>query len=151
YVKIRVLSAHKPSGVFFYTTLGKIKILEAERAGYVPLLARSPDIRAVRSVDASAAAESPAVHPATDPSGAVALGTSADVACRKDAPATNSVAPAHQESRSVLAVLRADDLTYPPLRYQAGKLGDRAEFSIYNRVTFTRVMPEAATPLLLVP
>jgi hypothetical protein len=132
YLKIRILSSH---GSTDYVELGKVKAIEGRRAGYVPLVARNPELAA-----------SPATTIVDADSGFanVSLSENACAASRRTtSPAT------HGSSHRVL-VLTRDKKTYAPLLYSPEE-NTPADRSIYAQLTLTAVQPELAWPTLLRP
>jgi hypothetical protein len=129
YLKLSLLSNHGDKRT---VSIAKVKVIEGTRAGYQPLLARNPDLAALRAgrvPDRWAAASRPADAPAgtTTPS------------CRP--PRDAAERPAHAESSSVL-VVAADAAYYPPLQYA------RKDARL-SRMKFRRIRPADAHPAML--
>jgi hypothetical protein len=152
FVKVRVVSAQAPDA--YYVSLGKVRVLEASKPGYVPLLARSPELAATMAATAAREAAPTAVSPPAVSPGMLSTETGG-VCAGSAAPTGPTPTPSHAESHNVLVIAK-EERSYPPATY-GDRLGrwpvplDQPEFAVYKRLVFTRVMPEAATPLLLRP
>jgi len=127
YLKLRITSAAGGKEPH----IAELKVTEGRREGYTSLLARKPEL--LHMVTAMAAA-TPAIEPA--PTTAV---PGADVAsCAPVAPKAQSVTG--PESRNVLVIERYDG-NYTPPKYKPTDTHGMVDYSIYGRVTFTRVKP----------
>ena len=141
FVKVRIVSAqprmvnNQPSPA--PAGLARVRIYEAQRAGYTPLLARNPDLAELVKGNiprAPAAAAGP-------PPPAAGLSTCSAPPAVK--------APARPESKRVL-VVSPDDRNYTPAIWKTnrrvGNASRLVDYSIYGRLEFTRVTPPTATP-----
>jgi len=143
YVKLRFLSGHAVSP---FVELGKVKVLEAQRPGYTPLLARYPaladmlrsSLQSVATPTASDVAVPGASMAACEPSGG------------------NTPSPARHPGSENVLVVEWHDNDYPPLPLQqtiksSGFQETHGVFdpSIYSRLKFTVVKPREASASLL--
>jgi hypothetical protein len=140
YVKLRLLTAHdrllngqpEPAPV----SVRRVRILEAQRAGYVPLLARNPELAALAK----------GVIPSAPPDAVVPLPKDGLSSCLATPPTKT---PSHPESRHVLVIAR-DPNDYTPTRLKlttnAGSPVKPVDYSIYGRIRFVHVTPETASP-----
>jgi hypothetical protein len=146
FVKIRVVSQYGDDTV---VGMGKIRVLEARRAGYTPLSVRNPRLARLLAgiapdAPGSAVADQPAPSslPAASESGVTAAN-----ACSAVQPIAPP--PARGSSSKVLVLARTDRM-YPPLWYSAnGYSGRSPATASLGRIAFTRVPPGAASPALL--
>lgn len=143
FVKARFLSNY---GDKKYVMCGDIKIIEARRPGYTPLLDRNPELVTL----ASGRIPWPLVPTPT------AARTSKGCDCAKPSSAVPKE-PAHNESRNVLVVMNDSDRTgfgkapseYPPTIFKPTDSRGGFDDSIYERLRFKVVRPIAARPALL--
>ncbi len=143
FVKLRILSIHASAN---YIQLGKVKIIEASRPGYLPLSKRNPELDALVNggpLDSIFPAGAPPAS-APEPAGAPA-GGGTDVNCEPTPPAQPPPAAFHESHK--LLVISPED--YPSRIVNSG----RGDLSIYQRLTTTtlRPAPKVATPGLLMP
>lgn len=142
FVKVRLIRSQSDADAFHVV---EIKIREAQRAGYTPLLSRHPEL---------AQAGGPVL-----PAGALPVAAAGTAACRPQADVTPAEAPkpAHPESSRVL-ILEAE-VGYHQLRDilafdEQGKLDDRmaaTDLAVLKRVNATSVIPRSARPAMLAP
>jgi hypothetical protein len=151
FVKIRIVSQYGDDTV---VGMGKIRVIEARRAGYTPLSVRNPKLARLL---ASVATDSPGgpgevvAHEAALPSlpAAVESGATAASACSATPPIAPP--PARGSSAKVLVLARTDRM-YPPLWYTAnGYSAQKPATASLARIAFTRVPPGAASAALLEP
>jgi hypothetical protein len=142
FVKFRMLKNQKGDDAFYVTEL---KIREAQRAGYTPLLTRHPEL---------AQAGGPVAPP-----GGLPVPASTVPPCEplSEAAAAAAAKPAHAESSRILVV--GDD----PLSYMANRLvayikDERlndglaeSDLGVVKRAKLSTVIPESARPALLAP
>lgn len=148
FVVVRVLSKQTPG---IYVSLGKVRIIESHRAGYVPLLERYPGFSAMRSGQTPWDEAAKAAVAAT-PSGA-SPGASAGPAC---APVENTTRtpPKYPESRNVLVV--SETPMYRPATFaqlsrdpESKPQFEGIDTSIYDRLRFMFVSTVYARPAML--
>jgi hypothetical protein len=142
FLKFRMLKNQKGDDAFYVTGL---KVREAQRSGYTPLLARHPELTRPGGPVA--------------PPGGLAVMASAVPPCAP--PAEGSGAPsrvsAHPESSRILVVSPArDNFKAEPILgwLQDEKLGDRlteTDLGVLKRARITHAIPESARPALLAP
>src|SRR5436190_4470596 len=143
YVKLRILSGGQAATQF--VELGRVKILEARRPGYTPLLVRYPAL----AVMLRSSLQSVSAPTASD----VAVPGASVAACDPSTVNTQPSAARHPNSENVLVVAWSDD-NYPPLRLQR-RFQDSRDLlgvfdpSIYSRLKFRVVKPREASPSLL--
>jgi hypothetical protein len=141
YVKLRILSNY---GDQQFVECAKFKVIEAQRPGYVSILARNPNLAALVS---GASPGGPAPPAGASPAPAPALPA---LGCTAQSPAEQLPAPGRAESRNVLVILGRPD-NYPPTGYTSSDTIGKIDYSIYGRLKFTTVTPENASPVLLLP
>lgn len=141
FVKVRILSAEpriingKPSPT--PAVLGKVRIIEGQRAGYAGLLQRNAELAAPA---AGTTPQAPAGAGGPQPP---AAGLSS---CAPPAPPKQ---PAGRESRRVL-VIAHDRRYYAPAAWKVdrrpGNPSKPVDYSLYSRIQFEHVTPPAAAP-----
>jgi len=145
YVKLRILSSQAASQ---WVSLGKLKVLEAQRPGYTPIRERDPALAAMLRSSLQSVA--------TAPSSDVAVPGASMTAC---APTPAPASPGrHSESENVLVVESGNtgeyNEYYPPLKLQQifqdnHELHGVSDPSIYSHLKFRHVKPREASPFLL--
>lgn len=142
FVQIRVVSQYQTDSV---VGMGKIKVIEARRAGYTPLIDRNPKLA---SLLAGVASDSSVAHDPAPPSlpASIEGGPMSASACSAVAPIAQP--PVRGSSSKVLVLARSNG-TYPPLWYSANGYAENPATSGLGRIAFTRVPPGAASPTLL--
>lgn len=145
FVKLRILSAqpalinNEPNA--WPARLRHVRILEADRPGYVPMLSRNKDLAALaRGVIPTAPAD--AAGPPIPADGPVCV-------LPTETPRKSNFA----ESRRVLVVSNSRH-SYTPSEWKPNRgaeMGNKNDYSLYARVNFTWIAPRAATPALLLP
>jgi hypothetical protein len=141
FVKIRILTQYQDDSV---VGMGKIRVIEAQRAGYTPLVARNP--RLVRLL-AGVAGDPGAAHESAAPSPAASIETG-PVSVNACSAGPIAHPPVGGSSSKVLVLARASGL-YPPLWYSTHGYIENLTKAGLGQVTFTRVPPGAASPTLL--
>jgi hypothetical protein len=143
FVKLRIVSAYTRmlNGAPAVTpaVASRVKILEGQRAGYVSILDRNPDLAAlVKGVipQAPASAAGPPL-----PAGGL---TSCSV------PAETPKKSAFPESRRVLVVASSSN-DYAPKLWKPNRVIQKNDYSLYGRLEFSWITPHVATPALLLP
>jgi hypothetical protein len=139
FLKFRMLKNHENQELFH---LGELQVHEAQRAGYVPLMTRHPELAL-------------AGGPVPLPGGLPVVSTTLPV-CR---PATGETVetPAHNASSHVLVVgsKQYDYGANRMLEYAASKRLDdgvpASDFTILTKATITQTAPEGARPAMLAP
>jgi hypothetical protein len=146
YLKIRLLSSQ---GQADYVQVGKIKAIEGQRAGYVSIVDRSPDLAAARN-PAPVGASGDAIPGAAGESNlcAVAGVRPVTTALTSTSASESSSLANHDESRRVL-VLTRDKENYGPLKYKATDVAPDVDRAIYSRLMLTQARPEEAWPTQL--
>jgi hypothetical protein len=155
YVKLRILSKY---GTAYWVELGKVKIFEAQRPGYTPLLVRYPALAIMLRSSLQPVATSPA-------SDAAVQGDSV-AGCNPSAGKT-PIPPRKPGSENVLVVDYDPEDSYPPVKVQrriksppatnselqkTQQTQERLNISdpsIYSRLKFRSVKPREASPALL--
>jgi hypothetical protein len=149
YLKVRVLSKQ---GATPFVVLGKVKAIEAQRAGYQSIVTRNPELVAFFSPRVSPRASEKGARPTADSVAA------SDASARS--PAIGQPPALQPESRKVLVVTQPTSegeathhnvaYHYPPTEYKPTRTG-RADGSIFGRLTFSVVRPQDAWPTKLAP
>ncbi len=153
YVKLAISGNH---GSIRAVLIGDISVREGQAAGYVPLVKRHPDLGSLLATGIL-----PKSGMSATPQPAAAVPAAGDVCAP---PAAAAVTPRRTESRSVL-VIAGDGGEYyvpyfysiyqrdsPATRYFPSAPGDgRVDSSIFNRVAYWPIFPDAAHPSALVP
>jgi hypothetical protein len=119
--------------------VSEIRVIEGQRAGYIPLITRHQELTWMPPP-----AGPDAIPPA--PGTAAATGAGAATGC---APLTDSAAkPGRSESRKVLAV--GDIRDFPAASYRPDpRPGGNRDLDIYSRLTFTKTHTRRARPWML--
>ena len=150
FIRIAILSNR---GAQLSVVLGDVAVREGERSGYVALSTRHGDLADLQRAGASRPPDASGAAPTAGSDGA--FGASS---CGPASPP--AAAPQHPESRNVLIV--ADlRFTFSPFDYlpdppkgpgsSPSAAPEHAGTSIYRRLLFRHVLPDAAHPALLVP
>jgi hypothetical protein len=142
FLKLRMLKSQKGDDSFYVSDL---KVREAQRAGYTPLLSRHPELTQ---------AGGPVALP-----GGLAVAATAAPPCEPPAEgaAGASRPPAHAESSRVLVVSpdRDNFKAQPILGWlEDGKLGDglgESDLGLLKRLRITHAIPGSARPAMLAP
>ena len=143
FVKLRILSNH---GDKRYVQCSDFKVIEAERPGYTPLLARNPEVVALAS---GRLPRVPLPPVATPPAAAAGVTPGAEAGC---APLQASARPVpnRPESRNVLVIaMRGQASYYTPTDYGPTDKKGRVDYSIYGRIRFVVLPPQLARPAQL--
>ena len=129
FVKLRILSNH---GDKFFVQCGDLKVIEAQRAGYTPLLARNPEVVALGT------GRLPAVP-------AAMAGSALDAAGRCTTVSSGpALAPSSSESRNVLVLSPSGAQVYTPIAYKPTDTAGGLDYSIYGRIKFVILQPQFA-------
>jgi hypothetical protein len=142
FLKFRMLKSQKGDDAFYVANL---KIREARRAGYTPLLSRHPELTQ---------AGGPVALP-----GGLAVAATAAPPCEPPAESAAGASrpPAHSESSRVLVVSPGRDnfKAQPILGWlEDGKLSDglgEGDLGLLKRMRITNAIPQSARPALLAP
>lgn len=137
FVKLRILSNY---GDTSFVELGKVKVIEGESSGYIPMLQRYPDLAALVGGAAPDAVFGAEPRPSASPTASPAAGC--DCAAATPVAKINS---AHPESRKVLVVSYYPE-RYSPTTYKATDKVGHVDNSIYDRLAFVIISPEHARP-----
>jgi hypothetical protein len=142
FLKLRMVKNQVGADEFY---VAELKVHEAQKAGYTPLLTRHPEL---------AQAGGPVALPGGLP---VAAATVPPCAPRPEGPEAATARPAHPESSKILVVeekkndFRVDSVLEVNRAENAGDgLGD-ADLALLKRTHISSVIPESARPALLAP
>ncbi len=149
FVKVRILSAQpflsNDQPIAVPAVMRRVRIFEGQRAGYVSLLDRNADLAALakgvipRAPESAKGAPIPAEGPA----------------CTAPVEAEAPKKSKFPESRRVLVIANTPNDympgTFKPDRSEMSVHHRRNDYSIYARLNFIGITPQAATPALLLP
>jgi hypothetical protein len=139
YLKIRLLTSQ---GTADYVQVGKIKAIEGQRAGYVSIVDRSPDLAAARKDLSAGRSDSAGTPESVD-------GNVCSVSGVRPPSAVASAPANHDESHRVLVITRGKD-DYGPMKYKANDVvPPEVDRTIYSRLMLTQARPEEAWPTQL--
>ncbi len=156
YVEVRILSSQGGQPAGSGVALGKIKVMEGQRAGYVPLLARHPELAALKSGQVPWQEQAKAALAAASSSAGSTPSVAAGGVCAPVSSAPKT-APAHPESRNVLVVSPTDGF-YRPAEWAKRKYSEDykprfagIDMAIFDRIHTAFVPPQLARPAMLAP
>ena len=142
FLKFRMVKNQVGADEFY---VAELKVHEAQKAGYTPLLTRHPEL---------AQAGGPVALPGGLP---VAAATVPPCAPRPEGPEAATARPAHPESSKILVVedkkndFRVDSILELNRAENAGDGLSDADFALLKRAHVSSVIPESARPTLLAP